>query len=82
MILILKLIICKIMNFETTEEKNKYFDMVIDEYLNNNFDFVKNLIINLERKEQRDLLYFVYSNKDKMVNPGLYSFMLDVIFMP
>ena len=65
------------MNFQNKEIKESYFDMVIDEYKNNNFEFVEHLIENLSAKEQRSLLlyFFKYTN-----NISLYMYASDIIF--
>ena len=65
------------MNFQDKEIKESYFDMVIDEYKNNNFEFVEHLIENLSAKEQRSLLlyFFKYTN-----NISLYMYASDIIF--
>jgi len=65
------------MNFQNKEIKESYFDMVIDEYKNNNFEFVEHLIETLSAKEQRSLLlyFFKYTN-----NISLYMYASDIIF--
>ena len=65
------------MNFQDKEIKESYFDMIIDEYKNNNFEFVEHLIENLSAKEQRSLLlyFFKYTN-----NISLYMYASDIIF--
>ena len=65
------------MNFQNKETKESYFDMVIDEYKNNNFEFVEHLIENLSAKEKRSLLlyFFKYTN-----NISLYMYASDIIF--
>ena len=65
------------MNFQDKETKESYFDMVIDEYKNNNFEFVEHLIENLSAKEQRSLLLYFFKYTD---NISLYMYASDIIF--
>jgi len=65
------------MNFQNKEIKESYFDMVIDEYKNNNFEFVEHLIENLSAKEQRSLLLYFFKYTD---NISLYMYASDIIF--
>jgi len=65
------------MNFQDKEIKESYFDMVIDEYKNNNFEFVEHLIENLSAKEQRSLLLYFFKYTD---NISLYMYASDIIF--
>jgi len=65
------------MNFQDKETKESYFDMVIDEYKNNNFEFVDHLIENLSAKEQRSLLLYFFKYTD---NISLYMYASDIIF--
>ena len=65
------------MNFQDKETKESYFDMIIDEYKNNNFEFVEHLIENLSAKEQRSLLLYFFKYTD---NISLYMYASDIIF--
>ena len=65
------------MNFQDKATKESYFDMVIDEYKNNNFEFVEHLIENLSAKEQRSLLLYFFKYTD---NISLYMYASDIIF--
>ena len=65
------------MRFRNTLDRNLYFDTLIDSYVNNDFETCIRMTQQLSQQEERNLLYFMYRNIE---NPGLFSYILDVIF--
>lgn len=65
------------MRFRTKLDRNLYFDTIIDSYDMDDFETCARMTQQLSQQEERNLLYFMYRNIE---NPGLFSFILDVIF--
>lgn len=55
------------------------FDNIINLYNCQQWQECEQEIYKLNQKEERNLLYFLYSNKEYL-NPGLFSFVLDCIY--
>ena len=64
------------MNFATIDDRNHFFDTIIDNYKTDQELSIK-MIQSLKMKHERDFLYYVYKNTN---NPGLFSFVLDAIY--
>lgn len=65
------------MNFESIQQRNDFFDLIIDSYHKQDFETVERMIRALKQKEERELLYYLY-NLDR--NTHLFSFVLDAIY--
>jgi len=63
--------------FKTIQERNKYFDNILDLYKSGKLDKANKSIQKLKRKEERDFLYYVYN---VLVSPQMFSFVLDAIY--
>lgn len=67
------------MKFETVQQRNNYFDLIIDTFKENNFETLDRLIIQLDTKQERELLYYLHTHKEEL-SPGLFGYVLDLIF--
>jgi len=65
------------MKFNNIQQRNDYFDIIIDSYNKADYETSETMIRALSNSEDRNLLYYIYKLDN---NPHLYSFILDAIF--
>jgi len=63
--------------FKTIQERNKYFDNILDLYKSGELDKATKAIQKLKQKQERDFLYYVYN---VLVSPATFSLILDAIY--